>query len=160
MRPYILGLNNPQGNEPLDPREPGTAGYRLWRMTTEVCGITMERWRNNTQRVNLLGYKVLPSDYRAIAAHRAEYIRGFVSKRLVIILGKDVANAMRHEAPPFEWVGSHVMIPHPSGKNLFYNEHVHRVAVGQLLGDALAACDVELSWKPTTNLEESASESV
>lgn len=139
-RPYILGLNQPQiGLPALHPEPVGCAGHRLWQMVNSVAGTPVSEWMQHTQRVNLLSEPVLSRDYMGAARRRGEWLQGMVGGRTVILLGKDVADAMDHDYPPLVWAEGRdfVMIPHPSGKNLFYNNPVHREAVGILLADVL-----------------------
>jgi hypothetical protein len=139
-RPYILGLSQPQPNAPpLCPRVPGTAGNRLWAMVNEVSGITQNEWLSSTQRVNLLTDAVLPRDYRGAARRRGEFLGPLIRVRTVVLLGSDVSYAVGHDLPPLVWAEDRdwIMVPHPSGKNLWYNNPIHRLAVGILLTDVL-----------------------
>lgn len=133
MRLYVLGLNNPQGKPALDPAIVGSAGWRLWRLST----LSLDDWLKRTQRVNLLEPGPLPRDYRRQAKVRGEYLATLIRGRTVVLLGNDVSRAVGHEAAPLRWVGSWVVIPHPSGLCRFYNDPVCRAAVGALLTDLL-----------------------
>ena len=137
MRPYVLGLNNPQGNPPLSVDPPGGTGDRLWRMINEAGGVSAEDWLKGTQRANLLSDPVLPRDYKSAANRRGEYLATLIASRTVIVLGQVVATPVGHTEPPLVWNKERnwVMIPHPSGRNMFYNNPVHRAAVGALLND-------------------------
>lgn len=92
-----------------------------------------------TQRANLLSDRVLPRDYRGAAGRRGAYLGPLVAGRTVVLLGGAVAAAMGHTAPPLVWGTGcpWVLVPHPSGRNLWYNNPVHRAAVGILLADIL-----------------------
>lgn len=143
MRPYIIGLNQPQANRPalcIDP--PGCAGHRLWQMVNDASGVTGNEWLSATQRTNLLGDAVLPRDYRGAATRRGEWLAPLIRSRVVVILGQDVADALGHTYPPLVWSPDRdwIMVPHPSGRNLFYNNPIHRLAVGILLSDILRGC--------------------
>lgn len=133
MRLYVLGLNNPQGREALDPGITNSAGWRLWRLSN----LPLQDWLDRTQRVNLLDPGPLPKDYRRRAAVRGAYIGGLVRARTVVLLGNDVSIAVGHEAAPLRWSGTWVAIPHPSGRCRFYNDPVNRAAVSSLLTDLL-----------------------
>jgi hypothetical protein len=134
VRPYILGLNNPKGLPALDPTVPGSAGDRLFRIVTTLRPMSTEAWLRRTQRYNLLPYPELPRDYRAQARVAADWLGPKISGRTVILLGSDVATALGHTAPPFVWADDRdwIQIPHPSGKNLFYNDPVNRLATSVL----------------------------
>jgi hypothetical protein len=130
----VVGLNNPQGNPPLHPHPPGVAGHRLWRLAYNVCGITLPEWLAATQRVNLLECRVLPPNYRSLAAHRGAVLAQFYRQRPAVLLGRAVARALGHEEPPLlitecEWV----LLPHPSGRNRWYNNVENQRAVGKML---------------------------
>jgi len=149
VRLYILGLNQPQtGHPPLDTRPVGSAGHRLWRMVSDVSDMTEEDWLEQTQRVNILSGEALPKDYRSASRNRGDYIGGMIQRRTVLLLGEVVANAMRHDEPPFVWARDRdwITIPHPSGKNLFYNNPVHRAAAGLLIRDIV----IGLAQEPRT----------
>lgn len=151
MRPYILGLSNPQSSDPraaLYPHDKGSAGYRLWSMVNDIDPITSAEWLEKTQQVNLLSDTVLPRGYEAAAGRRGDFLRQYIASRVVVLLGSEVACAMRHKAPPFVWAGSWILIPHPSGKNLFYNNQVNRLAAGILLWDVIRLCEGKASVPP------------
>lgn len=140
-RIYILGLNQPnEGVAPLFTEPPGCAGHRLWRMVYEVCGISAGDWLLKTQRCNLLPFPELPRGYRNVARDRGEALAPMIENRTVVLVGWDVATAMGHGQPPLRWANGRdwVMIPHTSGLDRWYNNPVHRIAVGTMLADLLA----------------------
>lgn len=147
MRPYLLGMNNPQSADPrmaLYPHNATVAGHRLWTMVNAINDISVEDWLAKTQRNNLLHVTELPKDYNRTLTAKGAWLRQHVQDRVVVLLGNEVANAMGHDQPPFVWGGpggSWVLIPHPSGRNLFYNDPVNRLAVGILLADVLRVCE-------------------
>ena len=144
MRPYILGLNSPQGSEPSDATIKGSSGERLWQMVHERTEIPLATWMKRTQRISLLEALALPSNYRKLAKARGAYLRPMIRGRVVVLLGQDVADAVGHMAAPFVWEGTWVMIPHPSGKTRTYSDPAYRAAVGALMEDVLWMCVV---WK-------------
>ena len=108
-------------------------------MVNEVSDISMDDWIAQTQRVNLLSDPVLPRDYRGAARKRGEWLAPMIANRTVILLGADVAYGMDFKLMPFEW-DTHrrwAMIPHPSGRNLFYNSPVARRTAGELIANAM-----------------------
>ncbi len=111
-------------------------------MVNEWQNVPINRWTRLTQRVNLLADPVLPPDYRGAAARRAAYLSAFIQHQTVVLLGRDVADAFRHTTPMLRWAEDRpwIAVPHPSGRNLFYNNVVHRMAVGLLLGDLMQEC--------------------
>jgi hypothetical protein len=147
-RPYILGLNCPYNTDPdyalfTSPR--GGTGHRLWSMVNEITDIDCNQWLLRTQRVNLLSDVVLPRDYRSAARRRGQFLAPLIRGRVVVLLGADVATSVGHDAEPFVWSGSWVSIPHPSGKNRFFNDPVCRAAAGLLLADVLEMCRSQCS---------------
>jgi hypothetical protein len=147
-RPYILCLNCPYNTDPdyalfTSPR--GGAGHRLWSMVNEITGIDCNQWLLRTQRVNLLTDTALPRDYRSAARRRGQFLAPLVRGRVVVLLGADVATAVGHDAEPFVWSRSWISIPHPSGRNHYYNDPVRRAAAGLLLADVLEMCRSQCS---------------
>jgi hypothetical protein len=153
MRPYILGLNNPQGHTAFYTQPPGCSGHRLWQMVHEVNGIGEKEWLHVTQRNNLLSETTLHRDYKSAARRRGQYLGPLIANRTVVLVGADVAQAMDHDYPPFIWDPNKdwIAIPHPSGSNLFYNNPIHRLATGILLADILYGCTVEAPVKETVS---------
>jgi hypothetical protein len=144
VRPYLVGINNPQSSDPrfaLYPHNEKAAGYRLWRMVRAISGISREDWLRRTQRNNLLTDTVLPRDYKTGARRRADWLQGMIRSRVTILIGQDVADAFGHRSPPLVWKGTWAMIPHPSGRNHAYNDPVLRMAVGIFLSDVLRYCE-------------------
>ena len=144
MRLYVLGLNNPQGNPPLHTAPAGGAGHRLWALAHAATGLPEEAWLAATQRCNLLSVPALPRGYRAAARRRGTLLAPLLARRTVVLLGGTVARAMGCPPlaplawhPVFDWVH----LPHPSGKNLWYNNPVHRAASSVLWRELLEGCD-------------------
>lgn len=150
-RPYVLGLNNPQGHTAFHTLPVGCAGYRMWRMVHDVSGICETDWLRGTQRNNLLADAVLPRDYRSAARRRGEFLAPLLQGRTVVLVGNDVAAAMGHAYPPFVWDPDRdwVQIPHPSGRNPFYNDPANRLAAGILLSEILAGCPAPVKEEVT-----------
>mgnify|MGYP007083431842 CR=1 FL=1 len=149
VKPLLLGMNNPLSDDPkydLYPYPEGSAGYRLWKM------IPGDVWRRDYlgsfDRRNLL--RAREWNQRA-AREAARALMPELHGRLVLVLGTQVRAALG--LPPaeplarmlaevdcsptradalrikFEWIA----IPHPSGRNLWYNDPTNMRAVGELL---------------------------
>jgi hypothetical protein len=132
-------MNNPRGLPALDPSVPGSAGARLLQIVSTVRDVRRDEWFLRTQRHNLLPHEVLPRDYRSQARVMGGWLAPKIAGRTVLLLGSDVAEAVGHDAPPMVWSGRHdwIQIPHPSGKNLFYNDPVARLAVSVLVHELM-----------------------
>lgn len=142
-RPCIVGYNNPRSADPeqaLYPHDRGAAGHRLWRMVHAACGVPVAAWLAGTRRVNLVDDTVLPSGHQELASDAAAVLVDMVAAPCYVLLGADVARAFGHRAEPFVWDGSCIMIPHPSGRNHFYNDTANRLATGVLLSEILEHC--------------------
>lgn len=148
-RLYLLGSNNPESSDPrhaLFPHNEASTGYRMWKMVEEASGLPMDDWLAGTQRVNLLTDMILPRGYQGAMRRRGDFLRTMIHDRIVVVLGKDVAEAMRLDTELFVWGGPSgrwVTIPHPSGRNHWYNNPVHRFAAGALLYDLWMMCNAE-----------------
>lgn len=146
MRPLLIGENNPQSLKPgheLYPLPEGCAGNRLWHMIDDVYHIKY-------------GKRLYPSDYlnaferrnlviaREFNMPRARLRAGVMmqellcSSRQVVLLGRQVQKAFG--LPPFEPLTYELIggcrfyaVPHPSGRNMWFNDEKNRVAAGNLL---------------------------
>ena len=141
-RPVIIGMNNPVSSDPahaLYPLPRHHAGGRLWQMLHEQSGATMRQYVDGFDRRNLV---IGPWD-RSIARIRAHGMLPGLCGRDVVLLGQQVWEAF--QMPPeviycnrFELALAGVTfyrVPHPSGRNLWYNDETNRRAVGRLLAD-------------------------
>lgn len=128
-------MNNPSTGDPraaLLPYPRGCAGWRLWKMVHDVCGISRHEWCQRTERVNLL--ETTWWDPLA-AAERGEALWRTWAGRRVVVLGAATRTALRlPPAPALLWsVSSGVTwcwVPHPSGRCREYNDPLARIAVG------------------------------
>lgn len=150
MKPLLLGMNNPLSDDPgfdLYPYPEGSTGWRLWQMLPE--GTTRKHYLESFDRRNLLRARAW--DSRAARA-AAEVILPELSGRLVIVLGTQVRIALGltaseplayhpivRGAQEFAWVA----LPHPSGRNFWYNDPVNRAAASLVLGKLLAGSFLE-----------------
>lgn len=136
MRPVVVGMNNPLSADPrsaLLPAPRGSAGWNLWKMCHDVCGVSRWEFRQSMEFVNLCDARL----WCPLAA-RAKYERvssGWEGRR-VLLLGRAVLGVLRLPAPAsgllwashagFRWCYA----PHPSGLNRDYNDPLTRLAVG------------------------------
>lgn len=136
-------MNNPLSMIPgyeLFPAPQGCTGYRLWRMLDEHVsgGVLRKQYLDRFERRNL----VVGVDFDRVAARaRAIEIEDeLLRKRCsIVLLGEDVRRAFRHEkraaCTPYVMDGmcEFYQVPHPSGRNLWYNEPGNAAKVGRLL---------------------------
>jgi hypothetical protein len=139
-------MNNPLSRDPahaLFPHPPGCTGHTLWRWS----GLTKQEYLDRFERRNVLpGREWDLRDAREVAPLIRESLVG----RRVVLLGSPVNSLMRggteHElAGAFVWRpsdargGLMAMLPHPSGRNRFYNDPL-AVAAAEIFMQELAQC--------------------
>lgn len=137
MKPVLLGMNNPHGGDPkyaLAPFPRGTAGHRLYEMFNEVRPTYRVHYMEAFDRRNLLESRIWNA---ASARVQAQEMLTEFQGREVVLLGREVADAFglsRQLILPLDLHGVRWrQVPHPSGRNPWYNEPVHRQIVGLLL---------------------------
>lgn len=137
--PVLVGMNNPISQRPehaLYPAPAGCAGHRLWSVLHEETGCGLRAYLEAFERVNVL----VGSWDRSRAREAARGLRSRLAGRTILLLGREVHRAF--EAPTdvelldCYWEGETVLylLPHPSGRNLWYNKESNRRLVGALLG--------------------------
>lgn len=154
MRPLLLGMNNPLSDDPefdLYPYPEGSAGHRLWKLLGE--GISRSRYLAAFDRRNILRAREWnAADARAAAATLLPDLVG----RTVVVLGTQARSALGlpKVAPLIEQSASvpgkscmgrmtWVALPHPSGRNLWYNSPENRARAGGLLMDLMLRAEGE-----------------
>jgi hypothetical protein len=138
-RPVLLGMNNPLSvrlEHALYPHPPGCTGWRIWKMLEEVTGATRLEYVRAFDRVNLV-----TGAWSAEAAVLAgEALRARWRGRVVVVLGDQPRRALGlprlflHPQTTLDGV-TWRQIPHPSGRNHFYNDAGARALVGQMLAE-------------------------
>lgn len=132
MKPVLLGMNNPVSSDPehaLYPYPSTCTGARLMKFSE----LDKRTYLTAFERRNVLDGQ----EWSARAAReRAPSLREELRGRTVVLLGAPVNSVMRggtpHElAGPFVWTpdghgGWMAKVPHPSGLNHFFNNHLHR----------------------------------
>lgn len=137
-RPVLIGMNNPLSSDPryaLAPYPSRVAGHRLWQMLNEVSGVGRAQYMRAFDRRNVLSSRTWDVHE---ARRESDGLLETLAGRKVCILGRDTLNALylRGTVPPLQWHhdGTYDLmwcyIPHPSGLNLWYNDDLHRIAVG------------------------------
>lgn len=146
MKPVLIGIHNPVSTQPgyeLYPLPVGCTGHRIWQMLAGFDpGITQRGYRDTFDRRNLCVGVIS----KRAAREAAERIRAelYGSGRSVVLLGRDVQNAfgVQPSAPAaaqttverITWY----QVPHPSGRNHWYNDPENRRLVSGLLGKLYA----------------------
>lgn len=157
-KPLLLGMNNPLSDDPdfdLYPYPEGSAGYRLWKLMPE--GTTRKQYLDAFERRNLVRSREW-SPTKARAA--AEALLPELDGRIVVVLGTEVRSAlglpkvrplemMQTTVPvtrrrvgryvTFEWVA----LPHPSGRNHWYNSRANVDAARGVLQSLVLAAGVD-----------------
>jgi hypothetical protein len=141
MRPLLIGMDNPVSQRPehaLYPHPVGCTGWRLWKMVCLVREMERHQYCAQLERMNL----VTGSWNMAVARKAAADLlfSGRLDDRNMCLLGTDVWRAFGLPlAVPA--CGSHragstttfYRVPHPSGRNLWYNDVQNRRQVGRLI---------------------------
>ena len=147
-RPVIVGMNNPLGSDPrhaLYPHPAGCAGYRLWKLLEERTGASRSQYLSVFDRRNLLPTREWTGSREARRA--AEAILPDIQGRTILLLGAEVRKAFGQiDLQPGDFVDVLVFslsekrwrfyyLPHPSGRNLWYNDEANRQLASGLLAN-------------------------
>ncbi len=163
-RPLLVGLHNPLSPKPehaLYPRPEGCTGWRLLRMLGPAY--TERDYLRAFDRVDLLDHheQVGGKGYAARLRHGGgRLVDGIVSRKSlrVVLLGADVWRSLFEGLPPWltwtersvvgregfriGWSVLFLALPHPSGRNRWYqdrvNAHAASTALRQLAVPSLA----------------------
>ncbi len=130
----VVGMNDPTFANPrlaLHPRFFNSAGRRLWQMS----GVPMKDWMKNVERKNVLSKR----DWNnRDAKNSGARLRRKLDKKddTVFVLGRLAWIALKLPVKSL-WLSSfdkkYILLPHPSGKNLVYNDPAVRKSVGFVL---------------------------
>ena len=136
----IVGLNNPHSDDPKDALgivPANSSGWRLW----QISGLDAYDYLQHL-RLNLTIMPSASPDYLAAVA-RKDFHEAFKKNKNVdhvIILGRTVQRAFGLKPvllhPQVVDGVEYRVIPHPSGRTLFYNDPVCRALVRSLLRSA------------------------
>lgn len=145
MRPLILGMNNPISSAPehaLFPAPEGCTWHRLWVMLHDRTQASRGAYLQAFERRNLvLGRRWSPVMAREAAGPLIEELRG--SGRTVVVLGAEVRDALRLPRLLIKPQELHGVVwrqlPHPSGRNLWFNNPENRELACLLLEELYRA---------------------
>lgn len=139
MKPLLIGQApgpNTRPDKPLYPYPKTSAGARLQQMT----GLERRDYLRTFDRMNLLQFfpgKIMNGDAWPISKAKiaAQAVQQLLDGRDVIFVGRNVSRAFGHDAktlPFFQWEYNptwhyqFACVPHPSGRNHWYNDPVNR----------------------------------
>ncbi len=154
-RPLLIGMNNPISTRPgheLYPHPEGCTGHRLWRMLHDRTNASRAAYLDAFERRNL----VRGLEWNRLAARARAYemvVELYGSGRTVVLLGQSVREAFdfvmkglpaamggaTNGLPPVlihpQEAGGCIwrQIPHPSGRNLWFNDAANAKLVGMLM---------------------------
>lgn len=137
-RPVIIGMNNPVSDDPghaLFPLPPGCTGHRLYEMLRAEMGATQREYLHVFDRRNL----VIGEWRLGHARENAALLLPSLAGRHVVLLGREVVKAFqlpRMQAGAVHRAGdaTFYQLPHPSGRNPWYNAEENRRIASELLG--------------------------
>jgi hypothetical protein len=134
MKTVIVGMNDPTFSDPsqaLSTLYPRSSGRRLWLMS----GMTAEEWEAAFERVNLV--QSLEWSMTKAKLH-ASVLKENLKGRRVLVLGKQTWMALggSQRDPFFKTVDNWTLLPHTSGKNLYYNSAPNRRKLKHVLRKA------------------------
>jgi len=141
-RPILIGMNNPVSSSPgheLFPYPPGCTGHRIFELLqSRVPAVTRRQYLDRFDRRNLVPLPVWDKQMARARAMQLEQELWFTG-RTIVLLGGDVANAFRHPRlllhPQVIGGCTWRQVPHPSGRNLWFNDEKNRFLVASLLED-------------------------
>lgn len=139
----LVGMDNPQSSDPryaLFPHPPGCTGHRLWQIMKEVNPDISVSIYGNIVKTNL--FQVGAYDEK-MAEKAGDVLRFqiYTAGWNAVLLGNRVTDAVapgvRLKYPAAKWssfgIGKVAWLPHPSGRNHFYNDLANRRMVGEFL---------------------------
>ncbi len=143
LKPILVGMNNPASARPehaLHPSPHGCSGHRLWLMLHEVSGASRRDYTEGFERRNLVAGEWGRRATRKAAARFTPPPAG----ANIVVLGAETARSLGLDPRLVDpqtregWPGVAVrVVPHPSGRNPWFHDEMHRLVVGLLLEEML-----------------------
>jgi hypothetical protein len=132
MKTVLIGMNDPNRftDDALSPHH--TCGKTLFKLS----GMSLDEYEEAFERINIVGAKEWSFDK---ASHEGVFLRQRLEGRRVVVLGRQVWKALfLAHMPWFKPLAQgddtvYVMIPHPSGRNLLYNNPIIKRKARQCL---------------------------
>lgn len=140
--PLLVGMNNPLSRDPqyaLYPDPPNCTGWRIWQLLDPA--MTPDEYLEAYERTNLVEGLAWSSERARMNASR---IRDLMTGRRTVLFGAEVRSAMGWaKRELMVWYGlagggQFVLLPHPSGRNLWFNDARNRAAAARILHEALS----------------------
>lgn len=133
----IIGANNPHTPDPryaLSTTPSTGTGYKLWQLLRKRQRVSAREYELGFDRRNLC--KQIWDDKKAQEA--AAFIREHAAGRSILLLGIPVKSLMAVPGLPLihpveAYGATWRFLPHPSGKNRWYNSPVNRLLASVLL---------------------------
>lgn len=134
-KPVLIGMNNPAS--PVDPTvalfpaPSGCTGHRLWKMLNELTGAHKADYLRAFDRRNLLSKRVWDP---MLAAIESKNLWDSLKGRTVLVLGNSPCQVLHlptetrllwNNYRGVRWC----LVPHPSGRNHWYNIEINRELV-------------------------------
>ena len=143
-KPVLVTINNPFGQtHPLWP-DPGTTGWRLWKMLEFYTGATKKEYTRKFDRIHMsYDRKWSIQAARENAAAVREKLK---RKHRVVLLGIETVKAMDTYSQPiyYRWKRNedfqYMMIPLPSVRNRIYTDPVYTLMTCSLLAELYNEC--------------------
>lgn len=147
-------MNNPLSADPehaLFPSPSGCTGWRLWRMLHERTGASKTQYLRAFDRRNLLNRRTWQTtDARSAACRFLTQDCGRIpAGTTIVVLGAETARALGLDAPLVDPTGDMSLtwrrLPHPSGRNLWFNNPNNKLVASLLLEELYERS--RQSWK-------------
>jgi len=141
-RPVLIGMNNPISGDPkhaLFPYPPGCTGHRLLTMLqSRLPGVSRRQYLERFDRRNVVSMRSFDAKLAREGAAKLDH-EFFGSGRTIVLLGNDTVAAFGHPRllihPQVIGGSTWRQIPHPSGRNFWYNDQTNVDLVASLLED-------------------------
>jgi hypothetical protein len=148
-RPVLIGMNNPISSDPdhaLFPYPEGCTGHRLLDMLqSRLPNVTRRQYLERFDRRNVVDGKHYNAALAREGAAKLD-LEFFGSGRTIVLLGNDTIAAFGHPRllihPQIIGGSTWRQIPHPSGRNFWYNDETNRALVASLLEDLFNGSNV------------------
>lgn len=154
MKPILVGIDNPHSNDPrhaLAPYPENSSGWRLWMMLHDWCGMSRGEYMKAFDRRNLNPQKFQKLASTTVLNFACTYAMARILGSLgsgsrVVLIGDEVRRSIPYlkkqivHPQVVEDMRStrgiiFYQIPHPSGRNLIYNDPTMRNLIALLLKD-------------------------
>lgn len=138
-KPLLVGINNPLSDDPehaLYPYPPNCTGARVHRL---LMPMTRSEYLNTFDRTNMVEGALWTAKR---ARDNVARIRALMSGRRSVLLGAEVHRALGFaKLARLRWHklddARFILLPHPSGRNHWYNDRYNAAAARRALTSAM-----------------------